>query len=142
MNSIAMKTMMKTGMVLALMALTLSCSKETVDNIGRDTVLNIIRTGKWTKQVKTTRIGGDVGTEYTEEMLGEGDYLEFKKDNRAWTYGADGDATSVPYSMPTTKQMVYDGVTYEIKEAITGTIRKITLTYQEDLKYVEMVLER
>lgn len=137
-----MKTWMKAGMIIALMALTVSCSKETIDNIGRDTVLNIIRTGNWTKQVKNTRIGGETVVEYSEGMLEEGDRLEFKSDGKAWTYRTDGTATSVPYSMPTTKQMVYDGVTYEIQETITGTIRKMTLVSDEELKRVEMVLER
>ncbi len=137
-----MKTIGKIGLVLALLAVSVSCSKETIDNIGRDTVLNIIRTGNWTKQVKTTRIGGDMATVYTEEMLGSGDRLEFKSDGRAWTYRADGNATSVPYSMPTTKQMIYDGVNYAIQETLTGTVRKMTLVHEEELTKVEIVFER
>lgn len=137
-----MKTIGKIGLVLAFLAVSLSCSKETIDNIGRDTVLNIIRTGNWTKQVKTTRIGGEVATVYTEEMLESGDRLEFKSDGRAWTYRADGSGTSVPYSMPTTKQMIYDGVTYTIQETMTGTIRKMTLVHEEGQTKVEIVFER
>lgn len=137
-----MKTLTKIGMLVALMVLGLSCSKETLDNIGRDTVLNIIRTGNWTKQVKTTRIGDDVAAVYTEQMLQEGERLEFKSDGRAWTYRPDGSATSVPYSMPTTKIMVYDGVEYDIQETLTGTIRKMTLVHEEELTRVEIVIER
>lgn len=141
-NRDVMKTIGKIGMVLALLAVTLSCSKETVDNIGRDTVLNIIRTGNWTKQVKKTSVGGEVATVYTEVMLEDGDRLEFKSDGRAWTYRADGSGSSVPYSMPTTKQMIYDGVTYTIQETLTGTIRKMTLVHEEGLTRVEISFER
>lgn len=107
-----------------------SCSKETVNSAGRDVVGNVIKVAKWTTQTKTVKVGEEVGV--TTEMLGEGEYLDFKNDGRAWTYHADGEASSVPYRLVDTKTMEFDGVVYTIQENIVANATKMTLVNESN----------
>jgi len=118
------------GILFALIALMVvgmeSCSKETVDSAGRDVAQNIIRTGTWKRQTKTVSTEG--ATEgVTTEILKEGESINFDKDNKAWTKHVDGTGTSVPYNMPTSRKMTFNGMDYDIKENIVGAISTLTL---------------
>lgn len=103
----------------------MSCSKETVDNIGRDTALNIIRSNKWFDVVKTTSVAS--GEDEKETLVGEGQNMEFKSNGYAYVYGEGGETDSYTYSMPTSKKMIFDDVEYDIKENIIQTVAKFTL---------------
>jgi len=102
-----------------------SCSKETVDNIGRDTALNIIRSNKWFDVVKTTSVAEKADVQVT--LVGDGENMEFKSNGYAYVYGAEGETRSYSYSMPTTKKMNFDGVEYDIQENLVQTVAKFTL---------------
>lgn len=118
-----------------------SCSKETGESLGRDAVNNIIRSGKWTQQTKTVWIGEAAGV--TTEMLEEGEYLEFTKENKVWIYNTeDGLARSVPYELTNPKTMMYDGVEYGIQENIIGSINQLTLIHQSDGTKTQIVFRR
>ncbi|WP_146113733.1 hypothetical protein [Sphingobacterium gobiense] len=102
-----------------------SCSKETVDNIGRDTALNIIRSNKWFDVVKTTSVADQADVRVM--LVGEGENMEFKSNGYAYVYGAEGGTSSYSYSMPTSKKMIFDDVEYDIQENIVQTVAKFTL---------------
>jgi len=106
----------------------LSCSEDTVDNIGRDTALNIIRANKWFDVVQTTSVAGAISE--TKVLVGEGGTLEFKSDNFAYVF-SDGETVSYPYTLETNKRMVFDGKTYEIQESIIQTVTRLTLVNNE-----------
>ncbi|KGE14456.1 hypothetical protein DI53_1485 [Sphingobacterium deserti] len=106
----------------------LSCSEDTVDNIGRDTALNIIRANKWFDVIQTTTISG--GTPETKVLVGEGGTLEFKSDNFAYVF-TGGETVSYPYTLETNKRMVFDGKTYEVQESIIQTVTRLTLVNNE-----------
>ncbi|NGM65667.1 hypothetical protein [Sphingobacterium sp. SGR-19] len=110
------------GMILIGLS---SCSKETVDNIGRDTALNIIRSNKWFDVVKTTSVAGTADVRVT--LVGDGENMEFKSNGYAYVYGAEGETSSYSYSMPTSKKMVFDNMEYDIQENIIQTVAKFTL---------------
>ncbi|TYP91798.1 hypothetical protein BC792_11845 [Sphingobacterium allocomposti] len=102
-----------------------SCSEETVDNIERDTALNIIRANKWFDVVKTTSVAGQA--DVTEVLVGDGENLEFRSNGYAYVYGANGSTESYPYHMPSNKKMVFDGVEYDVQENIIQTVARFTL---------------
>ncbi len=104
-----------------------SCSEDTVDNINRDTALNIIRANKWFDVVKTISVAGE--DDEREVLVGneEGDYLEFKSNGFAYVYVANGETESYAYSMPSNKKMVFAGVEYDIQENLIQTITRFTL---------------
>lgn len=129
--------------LFSLVLLIASCSKETVNSAGRDVAQNIIRTDKWRQQTKIVSGNADASLNVTIEMLDEGDYLEFKKDNRAWTYRkADGSASSVEYSMPTNRKMIFDGVEYDIKENIVQSITTLTLERIDGPMKTQIIFKR
>lgn len=118
-----------------------SCSKETVDNIGRDAALNIIRTGNWERWTKTVA-GNSVGElNVTREMMEQGETLNFDKDG-AWHKKKDKSAVAYDYSMPDSKTMIFDGVEYKIQENIVSTVSKLTLVNQQGVIKTTMVIKR
>lgn len=117
-----------------------SCSEDTIDNIGRDTALNIIRANKWFDVVKTTSVSGQV--DINETLVGEGETLEFKSDNYAYVYKGGGDTRSFAYNLETNKRMVFDGKTYEVQESIIQTVAKITLVSNEGGVRTSIVFRR
>lgn len=110
------------GMILIGLS---SCSKETVDNIGRDTALNIIRSNKWFDVVKTTSKTDE--DPVREVLVGEGETMEFKSNGYAYLYKDAGETGSYAYSMPTSKKMIFAGVEYDIQENLVQTVAKFTL---------------
>lgn len=118
-----------------------SCSKETVDNIGRDTALNIIRTGTWSSWVKTVAGSSIPELNVTTQMLADGETLNFDKDG-AWHKKNGGTAVSHSYSMPTAKSMIFDGVTYDIQENIVGSITTLTLVNKNQAVTTTMIFKR
>lgn len=143
-----MKTLTHTkknwGMVLLLGVLMFgmsSCSKETVDNIGRDTALNIIRTGNWESWIRTVTGSATPELNVTTQLLAEGESLNFDKDG-AWHKKNDGTAVAHKYSMPTTKSMIFDEVTYEIQENIVGSISTLTLVNKNQAVTTTMQFKR
>jgi len=120
-----------------------SCSKETLDSAGRDVALNIITTGVWEKATQTIAGNSDVSLNVTRELLDENQTLNFDKDGKAWvkTEGADTQ-TSFSYSMPSPKQMTFEGIDYEIKENIVQSISTLTLVNKRDLVTTTIVFKR
>jgi|SRR5690606_35321020 len=118
-----------------------ACSKETVDNMGRDTALNIIRTGTWESWTKTVAGSSNPDLNVTVQILEEGETLNFDKDG-AWHKKNDGTAQSHTYHMPTSKSMVFDGVEYQIKESIVGGVSTLTLTHIAGAVTTTMVFKR
>jgi hypothetical protein len=118
-----------------------SCSKETVDNMGRDTALNIIRTGNWERWTKTVSGSPTVELNVTREMMEQGESLNFDKDG-AWHKKKDNTAVSYDYSMPDSKTMIFDGVEYQIQENIVSSISKLTLINQNGGVKTTMVFKR
>lgn len=117
-----------------------SCSKETIDNVGRDTALNVIRTGNWERWTKT--VSGNVGElDATREMMKQGETLNFDKDG-AWHKKLDKSAVSYDYSMPDSKTMIFDGVEYKIQESIVSTVSKLTLVNQSGAVKTTMIFKR
>ena len=118
-----------------------SCSKETIDSVGRDTALNVIRTGNWERWTKTVS-GNPVGElNVTQEMMVQGETLNFDKDG-AWHKKLDKSAVAYDYSMPDSKTMIFDGVEYQIQENIVSTVSKLTLVNQEGAVKTTMVFKR
>ncbi|GHE28555.1 hypothetical protein [Sphingobacterium griseoflavum] len=107
----------------------LSCSEDTVDNIGRDTALNIIRANKWFDVVRTVSVAGQA--DVSETLVADGENLEFKSDNFAYVYAGAGQTRSFPYTLETNKRMVFDGKTYEVQESIIQTVTRLTLVNNE-----------
>lgn len=114
--------------LIAVVSLAFASCSSTRNAIGVDTVNGFIRTGKWTKLTKEVYETAGSNTSVNTEVLADGKYLEFKSDNKAHIYSADGaELSSVPYSFTDTKTMVYDGVTYKIQENMVSTITDMTL---------------
>lgn len=118
-----------------------SCSKETVDNIGRDAALNIVRTGSWASWTRTVAGSPTPELNVTTQLLAEGETINFDKDG-AWHKKKDGTAVSHSYSMPTASSMVFDGVTYDIQENIVGSITTLTLVNKNAAVTTTMVFKR
>ncbi|WDF68627.1 hypothetical protein PQ465_20320 [Sphingobacterium oryzagri] len=117
-------------LLVGLLSLSMiSCSEDTVDNIGRDTALNIIRSNKWFDVVKTTSVAG--AADVTETLVGAGEELEFKSNNFAYVYGPNGETDSYAYNLETNKRMMFDGRTYEVQESIIQTVARLTLVNNE-----------
>lgn len=117
-----------------------SCSKETVDNIGRDTALNVLRTGTWKSW--TISIAGNENPEQdiSTQMLAEGETLNFDKDG-AWHKKSDG-ADKHVYSMPESKVLVFDGVEYQIQENLVTGVAKLTMVNVDGPVTTTMVIKR
>jgi len=90
-----------------------SCSKETVDSIGRDAALNIIRTGSWERWTKTVSGSSVAELNVTREMMEQGETLNFDKDG-AWHKKKDKSAVAYDYSMPDPKTMVLNIISRKI----------------------------
>jgi len=121
-SSIIMKKLMILGLVAFGLA---SCSEDTIDNIGRDTAQNIIRSNQWEDVVRTEFVDGK--EVFRDTLVKKPQYMNFNKDG--YTYimlGQDG-AKSYPYEMPNSKTMIFEGVTYTIKENIITTIVKFSM---------------
>lgn len=128
-------------LILGLVSFTLlSCSEETVDNIGRDTALNIIRANKWFDVVRTTSVSGQA--EISETLVGDGENLEFKSDNFAYVFAGAGQTRSFSYNLETNKRMVFDGKTYEVQESIIQTVTRLTLVNNEGNTRTTIVFRR
>lgn len=108
----------------------ISCSEDTVDNIERDTALNIIRSNKWFDVVKTTSAADVV--DVVDTLVGSGENLEFKSNNFAYVYGPNGETESFSYNLETNKRMIFDNKTYEVQESIIQTVSRITLVNNEN----------
>ncbi len=119
---------MKNLIVFAFVLLGLaSCSKETIDSIGKDSALNIIRSNKWYDVVKIEKIGSEIVLKDTIVGNKEGHYLDFNKDGFAYVYDGQGGTKSFKYDMPTSKTMNFDGTLYNIKENILQTILNFSM---------------
>lgn len=104
-----------------------SCSS-TRNAIGIDTANGFIRTGKWTSLKKEVYTPSNSNTSVNTAVLADGKYLEFKADDKAHIYDANGnELSSVNYHFVDTKRMVYDGQEYTISENFVSTIAKMTL---------------
>ena len=135
----------KTIMLLFLGVMTLaltSCSKETLDSAGRDTALNIIRTGVWKSMVRTVEGSTTPELNVRTELLGEDESINFDKDGRAWMKLSTGTAISYVYSMPSNKVMVFDGIEYQIRENIISSITTLTLENTNGAVKTTLVFKR
>ncbi|MBE8721469.1 hypothetical protein [Sphingobacterium pedocola] len=139
---------MKTKITLMLfMAVSIvglsSCSEETIDNISRDTALNIITAGVWQKATKTVSGNSDNTLNVTTELLAENQTLNFDKDGKAWikTEGSDVQ-TSKSYNLSSPKKMTFDGLDYDIKENIVQSIATLTLVNITGPVRTEIVFKR
>lgn len=123
-NRIIMKKLMILGLVAIGLA---SCSEDTIDNIGRDTALNIIRSNSWNNVVHTEFVGGKEVLRDT--LVGEGKdaKLDFNKDGFAYMFDGKGGTKSVAYEMPNSKTMIFGGTTYNIQENIVTTVVKFSM---------------
>ncbi|MFZ4262842.1 hypothetical protein ACFRAE_12415 [Sphingobacterium sp. HJSM2_6] len=119
---------MKNLMVFAFVLLGLaSCSKETIDSIGKDSALNIIRSNKWYDVVKIEKVGNDIVLKDTIVGNQVGHYLDFNKDGFAYVFDGEGGTKSIKYDMPTSKSMNFDGSLYTIKENILQTLLSFSM---------------
>ena len=115
-------------MVFAFVLLGLaSCSKETIDSIGKDSALNIIRSNKWYDVVKIEKVGNDIVLKDTIVGNQVGHYLDFNKDGFAYVFDGEGGTKSIKYDMPTSKSMNFDGSLYTIKENILQTLLSFSM---------------
>lgn len=119
----------------------LSCSEETIDNIGRDAALNAVRTGNWESWTTTVAGSATPDLNVTTQHLADGESLNFDKDG-AWHKKKDGTAVSHAYSMPTAKTMVFDNVTYDIQENIVASITTMTLVNKTGVVTTTQVFKR
>jgi len=119
-----------------------SCSKETVDNIGRDAALNIIVSGNWEKATKTISGNEDELLNITEELLDEDETINFNKDGKAYVKKEGNDVRTYDYEMPTAKEMKFDGMTYAIQENIVQSITTLTLVNHTGPVRTEIVFKR
>lgn len=117
-----------------------ACSEETVDNIGRDTSLNVLRTGTWKTWTVKVEGSDDPGLNITTQMLADGETLNFDKDG-AWHKKSDG-ADKYMYSMPESKVLVFDGVEYNIQENLVGSVTKLTMVHIEGPVTTTMIIKR
>lgn len=132
-------------MLLFLGVMTLaftSCSKDTLNSAGRDTALNIIRTGAWKSMIKTIAGSSTPELNVSTELLGEDESINFDKDGRAWVKRVNGTGDSYVYSMPSIKVMVFDGLEYQIQESIIGSISTMTLVNNSGALTTKLVFKR
>jgi len=113
-------------LVVSVIAL-FSCSKETVDNIGRDAALNIIVSGNWEKATQKVSGNDEEGLNITTDLLAEDETINFDKDGRAYVKKEGNNVRSYSFSMPSAKEMEFDGMTYSIQENIVQSITTLTL---------------
>jgi|GEM_PF-325810 len=138
-----MKTRMTLLSAFAVMALVLfSCTKETVDNIGRDAALNIIVTGNWEKATRTISGNENPDLNITEELLAEDETINFDKDGKAYVRKEGNDVRTYDYEMPSAKEMKFDGLTYAIQETIVQSISTLTLVNHTGPIRTEIVFKR
>ncbi len=133
-------TLLSTLAILVVMAF--SCSKETVDNIGRDAALNIIVTGNWEKATMTVSGNEDEGLNVITEILDEDETINFNKDGKAYVKKEGSDVRNYPFSMPTAKEMSFNGTTYAIQENIVQSISTLTLVNHTGPIRTEIVFKR
>lgn len=119
-----------------------ACTKETVDNIGRDAALNIIVTSNWEKATKTISGNDDEGLNITTELLAEDETINFNKDGKAYVRKEGNDVRTYNFDMPSAKEMEFDGMTYAIQENIVQSITTLTLVNHTGLVRTEIVFKR
>lgn len=119
-----------------------ACSKETVDNIGRDAALNIIVTGNWEKATRTISGNDEEGLNITTELIAEDEVINFNKDNKAYVKKEGNNVRSYDYEMPTAKEMTFDGLAYAIQENIVQSITTLTLVNHTGPVRTEIVFKR
>ncbi|MBZ4188199.1 hypothetical protein [Niabella beijingensis] len=125
---------------LLISTLALGACSRTKDALGLDTMYNAISVGKWYHWTSTVTPGASVNN------LQEGQYLTFGKSNgTAYVYNADGSqvtGSKHTYEFLDTKRMVFDGVTYEIKENFAGSFKTLTLENKNGSVTTTQALER
>lgn len=119
-----------------------ACSKETVDNIGRDAALNIIVTGNWEKATRTISGNDEEGLNVTTELIAEDEVINFNKDGKAYVKKEGNNVRSYDYEMPTAKEMTFEGLTYAIQENIVQSITTLTLVNHTGPVRTEIVFKR
>ena len=96
-----------------------ACTKETVDNIGRDAALNI-----------------------ATELLAEDETINFNKDGKAYVKKEGNDVRNYSFNMPSAKEMTFDGMTYAIQENIVQSITTLTLVNHTGPIRTEILFKR
>lgn len=119
-----------------------ACSKETVDNIGRDAALNIIVTGNWEKATRTISGNDEEGLNVTTELIEEDEVINFNKDGKAYVKKEGNNVRSYDYEMPTAKEMTFDGLPYAIQENIVQSVTTLTLVNHTGPVRTEIVFKR
>lgn len=119
-----------------------ACSKETVDNIGRDAALNIIVTGNWEKATRTISGNDEEGLNVTTELIAEDEVINFNKDGKAYVKKEGNNVRSYDYEMPNAKEMTFEGLTYAIQENIVQSITTLTLVNHTGPVRTEIVFKR
>jgi hypothetical protein len=119
-----------------------SCTKETIDNIGRDAALNIVVTGNWEKATRTISGNDDDLLNITTELLEEDETINFNKDGKAYVRKEGNDVRYYDFEMPSAKEMKFDGVTYAIQENIVQSISTLTLVNITGPVRTEIVFKR
>lgn len=119
-----------------------ACSKETVDNIGRDAALNIIVTGNWEKATRTISGSDEEGLNVTTELIAEDEVINFNKDGKAYVRKEGNNVGSYDYEMPSAKEMFFDGLTYAIQENIVQSITTLTLVNYTGPVRTQIVFKR
>ncbi|HMR18459.1 MAG TPA: hypothetical protein PKA53_04095 [Sphingobacterium sp.] len=119
-----------------------ACTKETVDNIGRDAALNIIVTGNWEKATRTISGNEDEGLNIATELLAEDETINFNKDGKAYVKKEGNDVRNYSFNMPSAKEMTFDGMTYAIQENIVQSITTLTLVNHTGPIRTEILFKR
>ncbi|WP_157098008.1 hypothetical protein [Niabella ginsenosidivorans] len=121
-----MKTITKLFLAVAFISsLSLMSCERTRDGVGLDAMYNAISSGRWYGWTTTLTPGTSTNN------LAADQYVEFGKSNgTAYVYNKDG--SQVPgsqhtFSFSDTKTMIFDGVTYKIKENFAGSFKTLTL---------------
>lgn len=136
------REMTKLFLVLFVIAGLSACTKETVENIGRDGALNIVVTGHWEKATKKISGNDDEGLNITTELLAEDETINFNKDGKAYVKKEGNDVRTHNFTMPSAKEMEFDGMTYAIQENIVQSITTLTLVNHTGPVRTEIAFKR
>lgn len=118
-----------------------ACST-TRNAIGIDTINGFVRTGKWTTLTKEVYAPGS-NTAIKTHVLTDGQYLEFKNDDKAHVYNSSGtELSSHSYRFLDTKTMLYDGVEYKVQENFVSTISIMTLVNESATGKTVLIFNR
>lgn len=137
-----MKRSLQLILIMLVTSLVFTACTTTRNAIGIDTINGFIRTGKWTSLTKEAYAPGS-NTALKTNVLTDGQYLEFKSDNKAHIYNASGaEVSAANYHFTDTKTMMYDGVEYKVQENFVSTISTMTLVNESSAGRTLLIFRR